>query len=210
MANPEIEITIDMKRFRKAMAQAPDRLFVEIRRFFKAHHNSFIRFIKTRRIASRKGSGGQAALKNRLTSRSKTLRQSMLTEDFGRDVDTLEVVSFSTAKHARIHEVGGTITPKKSNWLTIPLRAAKTKSGIARGKARDYANTFFIKHKTDPNKLLLVRSLGDDDIEPLFVLVKSITLRPRLGWGKTWKKFLPKVGPGIDKAVGRALAPRPA
>jgi hypothetical protein len=83
------------------------------------------------------------------------------------------------AAHLRIQETGGTITPKKSKYLTIPLPAALNANGTPKKKsARQWANTFVIKSKK--GNLLIVRKVGTS-IEPLYVLKKSVYIPPRLG-----------------------------
>jgi len=74
--------------------------------------------------------------------------------------------------YAGIHETGGTIRPKNSKYLTIPLKAAKTAGGAPRGKARDFSNTFVLKAKS--GQLLIVQKTGKDSLTPLFVLKKSV------------------------------------
>lgn len=78
-----------------------------------------------------------------------------------------------------IHEFGGTVTPKRSKFLTIPLPAALDSRGVPlRQTARQWDKTFIIKSKK--GRLLIVRERGAS-IEPLYLLAKSATIRPRLG-----------------------------
>jgi hypothetical protein len=83
------------------------------------------------------------------------------------------------APYARVHELGGTIRPKKSRYLTIPLTAAQTKKGVARFSARDviqnpagfgYTGTFVHNHVIFGKKL-------SGGIEPLFALKDSVTIK---------------------------------
>jgi phage gpG-like protein len=78
--------------------------------------------------------------------------------------------------YADIHETGGTITPKRVNWLTIPLRAALTPAGMPRGRARDFENTFFAYSKA--GNLILFQLKGKKAVA-LFLLKKSVTIPAR-------------------------------
>lgn len=49
-------------------------------------------------------------------------------------------------KYARIHEMGGTITPKRGRFLAIPLPPVLNARGIAKSKPRDQALTFVPIH----------------------------------------------------------------
>lgn len=73
--------------------------------------------------------------------------------------------------YANIHETGGTIRPRISKWLTIPLPAALTRSGVPRGRARDFNNTFVRKSKL--GNLIIFQKQGNRRILPLFLLKKS-------------------------------------
>lgn len=75
--------------------------------------------------------------------------------------------------YANLQERGGTIRPKTAQWLTIPLPAAMTASGVARGRARDFDNTFIKKSKA--GNLIIFQSKGKS-IVPLFILKKSVEI----------------------------------
>ena len=87
----------------------------------------------------------------------------------------------TNALYAAIQNYGGTITPKSAQYLTIPLDAAKTPSGVARFSARQiianpgeggYKSTFF------RNQVLFGVQQGGT-IEALFALKSSITIPAR-------------------------------
>lgn len=86
--------------------------------------------------------------------------------------------------YARIQELGGVIRPVNVKWLTIPLDAALTASGVADKPARSFENTFLVKIKdADGFKMFIMQRAGDDDDEivPLFQLVKRVKL-PATHW----------------------------
>lgn len=78
-----------------------------------------------------------------------------------------------------IHETGGTITAKRSRYLTIPLPAALDSRGVPlRRSARDWDNTFCARSRK--GNLIIFQRRGKD-IVPLYVLKTSVTIKPRLG-----------------------------
>ena len=78
------------------------------------------------------------------------------------------------AKYADILETGGIIRPKKAKYLAIPIGEAKTKSGVPRGKPRDFKDTFI-------RKGILFQKYGKKSVRPLFLLKKSVTI-PAFRW----------------------------
>lgn len=108
--------------------------------------------------------------------------------------------------YAKTQEFGGTITPKKAQYLAIPLNAAKTKAGVSRySSPRDIPGLFFMKSKA--GKPLLVKRVGKGKIQPMFVLLKSVTLKPTLGLRETIKKFFSgrefetRIKTGVDQVM---------
>lgn len=101
------------------------------------------------------------------------------------------------AAYGRVQEDGGTIIPKKSRFLTIPLAAMLTANGVARGNARDviqnpsafgYKSTFFHKGvlfgvpASGARRRGLQSLIGAktrDAVVPLFALKSSVTLPGR-------------------------------
>lgn len=87
--------------------------------------------------------------------------------------------SIAARGYMAIHETGGTITPKRSKYLTIPLPAALDKRGMPiHSSARDWPNTFVQRSKR--GNLLIFQKRGTQ-IVPLYVLKSSVFLPARLG-----------------------------
>lgn len=88
-------------------------------------------------------------------------------------------------KYANIHETGGTVVPRVRQWLTVPLSAAQTASGVARFTAQDVR-----QHRTQYDGSFIQDSIIfgymkrgkykkgglNLNIVPLFVLKKSVTI----------------------------------
>lgn len=83
--------------------------------------------------------------------------------------------------YGAIHEFGGIIKPVKGKFLAIPLDAAKTAAGVARGGPKDFDDTFVVTSKL--GNLLIAQSDGGGDITPLFALKEQVEIpaRPYLG-----------------------------
>jgi phage gpG-like protein len=78
--------------------------------------------------------------------------------------------------YARIHEQGGVVTPKRAKALTVPLPGAMTASGVVRGDARSFSDTFLLKRKgKDP----VIMQRKGKNVVPLFVLKKRVKIPKR-------------------------------
>jgi len=85
--------------------------------------------------------------------------------------------------YADIQETGGTVYPKTREYLTIPLKAAKTAAGVTRFSAqavRAGATNYkasFIRKGIIFGVINKGRS-SKESIVPLFVLKRSVTIKP--------------------------------
>jgi hypothetical protein len=96
------------------------------------------------------------------------------------------------APYASVHEgwpdnrASTTIRPTHGRYLTIPLEAARTAAGVARGSARDFPDTFFAQ----PHGHLILFQRQGTRVVPLFLLVTSVTIPAR-----------PAILPAINRAM---------
>ena len=92
--------------------------------------------------------------------------------------------------YANIHVTGGTIRPKRGQFLAIPTRYAKTASGSqlkgGATSARDFANTF-IRHG------IIWQKKGKRGIVPLFKLMRSVRIPKRDYITATYREVAGKV-----------------
>ena len=178
------------------MREVPVDLHRELLAGIKTHHRRFLGvFKRTRMRKSKSGDGVQ--------TRSGALRRSFDNAWGGSDLDSMFVQTFSAGvPYASIQEEGGTITPKRGNWLTIPLDAAKTAAGVTRKPARQWNDTFFRKSKAG-NLILFQKK--PNEIVPLFLLLKKVVLKGNLGFMDTWNDQLPKLVKIVNKATKTAL-----
>lgn len=123
--------------------------------------------------------------------------------------------------YARLQEFGGTITPKRGRFLTIPIADNLTTGGRVRYPSaadleRTYpGQTYFARSKRGS---LLLFAKGKPGAAPpkrgkpktqlLFVLKERVTVPPRLGFRETWRKLAPKrvalIRSGVDNALRAA------
>lgn len=99
-------------------------------------------------------------------------------------------------KYADILETGGIIRPKKGKYLAIPIGEAKTKSGVSRGRPRDFANTFI-------RKGIIFQKYGKNSIRPLFLLKKSVTIPAFRYMGKTAEQKVNIVEQSVLMAINQ-------
>lgn len=179
-----IDVKVDSAALEYAMEHAPFALFKRLRRNLVTHHNNVLKKVK------REGfSGGR-----RLKSRTGFLRRSFKVGAKGRSLKELVVRTFSDAPYAGIHETGGTIRPRRSQWLAIPLFGTK-------GTPRDHQG-FFVKKKD--GRLFYAKKSGNS-ISFLFRMVKEVKLKPRLGYLETWARMEPGFAKLVNDAVKKAM-----
>ena len=138
--------------------------------------------------------------------------------DRGGGLGGLKMRLFSAGvPHANLQEHGGTIRPKPPRkFLTIPLAPMKTAAGVTRSTAAALRldksrNTFVLR--SDSGKLYIAeqRSVGrgkykQNDIQFLFRLVPSVTVKGNLGWLATWRGAKEERDALIQQAVAASVA----
>lgn len=97
----------------------------------------------------------------------------------------------TNVKYARIHELGGTITPKRAKALTVPM------PGV-RGRAKDYEDTFIAKG--------MIFQRQEKGIEALFALKKSVTMPSRPYIVPSIEETAPLLEAALDKAINETIS----
>lgn len=113
------------------------------------------------------------------------------------------VGEMSGVDYLMIHEYGGTIRARNSEYLTIPLPAALNAGGTPKKRsAREWNNTFIGQSKAG-NMIIFQRN--GRGVIPLYVLEKEVKLRARLGLRKTQAEqmdvFVAKVAMLVTKEI---------
>lgn len=147
--------------------------------------------------------GGKGPDQN-LAVRSGSLRRSFGHEVLGLEqLHGMRLVKYSTSRYAKIHEFGGVIRPVKGRYLTVPLRAAMTPSGVPRmPNARAWPDTFVYNDRyghlfiaQDPNRQARLVAAAEGyarlprgtkkKLILLYMLVDQVTIPPRLRMRET-------------------------
>jgi len=109
---------------------------------------------------------------------------------------------YSDLPYARIHETGGTITPKAAKALTVPFPHLPIGA-----QAADFPDAF-VWRSADGAKAYLARTVGKS-LELLFSLRDSVTIRAKKYLTKAAKRSLPDVQAALadetDKTIKAAL-----
>ena len=178
---------------RKDRGSAGGRLFDEISGRMLSHGKTFAR--KTMPVERMSGRPG-------LKVRTGGMRRTFDATSVGNNPSNWAMIVYTTSKQAPLQEYGGDIVPKAAKKLAIPLPAALTAAGVARGSPRSFPDTFIQKSKA--GNLLIFQKKGDG-IVPLFALKDRVTIPPRLGMFDTWDDHKPDRARLIERAAKAAL-----
>lgn len=180
-----VSLRMNTARLQEAVNRVPVKLTKELRKAFRQHGEVF-RTTMIRRQFS--GGGGISS-----SSRG-NLKRSLRSNVTGRKLSDLRLLitigGGIASKYTLIQEEGGTIVGKP--WLTIPLAGNLTAAGIPRFKsARALQSNPEMKTflATMPSgKMLIGQRVGRGGKQTrwLWVLLRSVTLKPRLGYYKLW------------------------
>jgi len=114
--------------------------------------------------------------------------------------------------YARVHEGwptnrgSTTIRPRSARYLTVPLEAAKTAAGVARGRARDFDETFVRRSRA--GHLIIFQRQGDGQISPLFLLLPEVTIPARPALRPTVAYIRPLIVEDLAQALPGAILGR--
>ena len=118
--------------------------------------------------------------------------------------------AYSDLVYARIQEDGGVIRPKHRKALAVPIRLAK----VPRGKwprhfpAEGPQSLHFIPRRGRAPLLAQVKRNKKGEtvsVKPLFVLLRSVTIKPQRYVARTAKRVAPEVERLIAEALGRTI-----
>jgi len=145
-------------------------------------------------LRSRLAFKGDKAPVGRLKVQSGQLRQSIRTKV---DQRKLEGEVGTNVLHAKIHEFGGVITPKKAKFLVIPIEGALGKKARNLGSPRDYPDLVFIGRSAG--------IVSDGKYEPVFALAKEVKIPKREPFKKAREAKERQVVRDYDRLVKREL-----
>jgi hypothetical protein len=198
-----MESKVEINDLRNALRKVPEAMDKELRVAFRDHGFFFRATMIERQFTGFTTSAPREG--GRVQNRSGLLRRSFGSEVAGglNKGSPLTLVVFSSGvKYARMQEYGGTVRPKRGQYLTIPLPDSMTRSGNPRypGGARQlftqYPKQISIVKSPKSGKLFIVSdgkpgtnaTKGKNaQTQWLYILKKSVTIPPRLGFRSTWR-----------------------
>ena len=148
-----------------------------------------------------------------LTSRTGQLRRSIQYDVYGGTLDTLGASVFSAeafASYAPVHELGATIRAKKAYarlpggpYLHFPIGQNLTPKGAQRmSGAEVFARGAYVA-KNKENKRFPYRVVLNEKL--MFLLVKQVTIEPRLKMVKTVSDEIPTLLSALKDAAQEAI-----
>jgi len=127
------------------------------------------------------------------------------------DLMDMGVEIYSKSKIAAMHETGAVIRGEGSNRLAVPFsQEYKPEMYTAGGRLKTRFRKPGMLKKVRAAKLkgkyfLIQFKKGTDEIKPIFVLKHKITIKPRLGFLKTFSKHRIRRIQILNRAVVKAL-----
>lgn len=120
-----------------------------------------------------------------LKVRGGALRRSIAGKVEGDTTITLSAGDGRKVRYAAIHEYGGTIRPKNSKYLAIPVGPARTASGVSRyASPRDVPGLTFAQSRKGQPMLVKAEGKGKNGAGTVYFLLRRqvrIPARPFLG-----------------------------
>ncbi len=173
IATLQMDMTFDdvLKRIADIQKELPKKI---VANFAKAVKKNAITNISNKILHIRTGH-----LRRYLLARGLEFADGDMTAVWGAKVESGE--EGTESKIAKIQEVGGTITPKNTQFLRVPLPPALTANGVDRMlgmKLREQRDLGFFVPRGERTNPILFRRIGKN-IEPWYVLKRSVTIKPK-------------------------------
>ena len=160
-----MKVKADLKEAKDAMARL-GRLTPELEKQLDNWKNESVRELKYQARGMRK------TVWRKTGALAKSIGGKKIRNTSGINIIVGSGVFAPEVPYALLQEDGGTITPKKRDWLAIPFRGVK-------GFPREYRDTFFAFSKN--KNLILFQKLGKHGKRPLFALKKEVNI-PASKW----------------------------
>lgn len=202
---------VDDKALKLAFKKMPGALLENLHQAFNRSLAEFEGVMVKERFGPFGGPPWYQASGDHLASRSGNLRGTLGFEvPKVSSLGKLRGVAFigdAKTPYAAIQERGGTIFG--SPWLTIPLPDNKTASGDARFKSAaalraDSSVKTWIQ-RSQAGNLIIKGFFPGKPIQNLWILKRSVTIQPRLRFGRTFEDQYPRQVRSLNKAVQTAL-----
>lgn len=178
-----VTVTVEDEELQRFLAQLPETLTTKVRQMLG---NAAL---KAQRAVIDNFNHTGATGADKLTSRTGLLARSIRTTitPTGTPLSQISAAVHTDVIYAPIHEQGGTITAKRAYagvpggpYLNIPLPDNLTPAGVMRKNAGEvFSQGGYLVRSRLGNWLVM-----DVNGKPMFVLKRSVTIKPRLGMVK--------------------------
>lgn len=198
-----IETHLNTVKLEKAIKMVPGILKVELADAFDHISLKFLKTFKQMRLQGPPGIKGQP---HGIFIRFK--RQFFL--PIG-GLDKMGVEIYSDSKIARMHEEGAVITAEGGRRLAVPFsQEYRPEMYTAGGRLRVmFRRPALMKRvgviKSGMKEFLAQFKRGTREVKPLFVLKERVTIKPRLGFYRTWTDMRQFHIARLNQAVIKAL-----
>lgn len=197
---PDASVGIEVFRgdFDQAVRKIPKTLQIQLGRLL---HNVAQQMVQKHSTSYSGIKEGGAALKRRSGKALRSIMQSVSSEA-GSTIESVHG-SIGGIGYLSIHEYGGTVTAKRAKYLTIPTEhALDSKGNPLKPRARDWKDTFIARSKAGNLIIFQNQGAGKKPI-PLYVLKRSVQIKPRLGMRKALERGSDKMIRDIMREVDR-------
>lgn len=194
-----------LRRFQTALRSQPRAMTANVREHFR-----------------KSGAEWQGAMLDRfrgspMRTRTGALKRSIRHRVKGASLRDIELRNVSTSRYARVHEHGTVgkggklpdIVPKRARALTIPLPDNLTPAGVprypsARALMRT-GKTFLLKREGRRPVIMLDENGDGENLKALWVLMRRVSIPPRLGFFFTWSRLRSKRKARFLRGIRAAL-----
>lgn len=191
-----VSFKLDSAGLKRALEQKGSGIFHASKFSLEQSRLRLDRHMQTKRLRGRPG----------LFRRSGRLAMSFTGETTGEALGSLVMRYGTNVVYARIQEEGGVVVPRRAKWLTIPLPANLTPAGVQRQAIRSFKYVRFVRSKADRRNLVALCGSSAKDAKPMFVLVKKVTIPPRLGLMRAWAEERGRLVTDLNRSIRKALA----
>lgn len=192
---------IDMRALDKAIKIAPRVLKFELGDGMDRISKGFLKRFKQQRLQGPPGVRGASGYGLFGTFKRVSLVSPAI-EGMGMQI-------YSDSKIAKLHETGGIVTDRSGGRMAVPLSARSqmfTPKGKLRGKYKKPRQLKNVEPMKFKGQTFLVRvKKRAEKILPLYVLKRSVRLKPRLGFYRVWDSLANYRIEILNKKIENAL-----
>lgn len=202
MGEQIITTEVDSKRLELAIRLFPRQLKMNLGDAFDHIGRHFLKEWRAKQLQGPPGIRGQS--RNFFGRFKRTLLLPT-----GGDINNMGLEIFTDSKVAAQHEKGGVVTSQDGGYIPVPLSVRAelfTGRGLLKRQYRKPAQLKNVVPIRFNEKTFLARvKKKSKEVTPLYVLKKSVRLKPRLGFFKIWDSMVNWRMNRLNQAVGKTI-----